>query len=254
MSRLIGFFTGAACAAWLLSFVLDPVDGAAPWQAWLTPPWPEGLISHRKLEPSAEPPSPTQGAVTGTEIAAASRSNATTDTTSLMAPAVPGTLVPDEPEQQPQPPWRVTAPVSPMDDDSAAPGVEVSLPATDEPVLAGEAVASRLANAEERAAVDESAADSAGVDVPGVVAEQGMMAADSALPLTWHPLWRSFYSQVSARGFARHMEKILARPLRIRDAAPSEFVVEIGVESPQQLVEARQQMLAATGLSEQESR
>ena len=266
MSRLLGFLLGTGATAWLLSFVLQPGGGDQTWQRWLAAPLPE-VVTVQKPGGVDRSPVVTESAVPGADAvgpALAQRTVASPKTT----PPNTGPLLAGGPATWMPPTWSASVEdragdvrESPGQNDivksdkvqsesvRSEPGLApAAMPEPAEPPVAEEAVLMPPETGERQPGAPIAAGDAA------ATAGDDALEPGNELPLTWHPLWRSFYSRVSAGGFARHMATILARPLRIRDAGPGEFVVEIGVQSPQQLLEARQRMLATTGLGEQESR
>lgn len=68
------------------------------------------------------------------------------------------------------------------------------------------------------------------------------------ISLVWQPVWHSFYSEISAQGFARHLGTLLEQEVRIASVAPGAFQVEIAVGSAAHWQQIRQQLSVVTGL------
>ncbi len=64
----------------------------------------------------------------------------------------------------------------------------------------------------------------------------------------WHPLWKSFRSQLSAEGFATRLQKLSGRELRILPQGPGRYTVQLRYLDPGDLEQALQKISDTSGL------
>ncbi len=74
-------------------------------------------------------------------------------------------------------------------------------------------------------------------------AQPGLLVTDN-----WHPLWKSFRSQLSAEGFATRLQKLSGRELRVLPQGRGRYTVQLRYLDPRDLEQALQKISDTSGL------
>jgi hypothetical protein len=66
--------------------------------------------------------------------------------------------------------------------------------------------------------------------------------------LNWEPVWRAFRSELSAKGFADHLERLTGQEYRVRRTSPWAYQVELPYFDEAQRDAALHEIQSKTGL------
>lgn len=243
--RLIGILTGGALATVILVAVLGtPVDGRMDAIACKAR---EALTS-------------ITAAVEGDKaVAAEPGAEKRTPVESRQAP-IPEPATPAAPPvEQHQAEAVVEAPAElPVAEPEPGESEESEVPVT-EPEEASLRAARAMAKASSRP-------EASGIDVPdqlafenpGLVRTEGLPDAEGEAPagddVLWYPFWKPFYTEISARGFARRLETQTGLDYRVSKQGPGEYVVALSHTDEAELAAGLARIEAATGLDLQGGR
>jgi hypothetical protein len=113
----------------------------------------------------------------------------------------------------------------------------------------GPAVAQEtLASAPEPVTQSAPPSERQGNSVSDARAAPANAIASPVADLNWEPVWRAFRSELSAKGFADHLERLTGQEYRVRRTSPWAYQVELPYFDEAQRDAALHEIQSKTGL------